>query len=200
MIYYIYVLQNKINNKIYVGQTNNLSKRKREHKAKDRLHTKGTPVYHAIAKYGFDNFIMTSIEEHDNTSDTDESEEFWIQFFQSRKRDFGYNLAEGGHVNRGFKHSDEFKKQKSIQMKEFFKTHKPHNYGKEVTKELKEHLSNMWDGEKSLNAKFNNKQIKDIRRMYTIDLVSQSEIARRYGVSSTTISAIVKYKTYKNVI
>jgi len=116
-MHYIYILRNKVNDKIYVGQTNNLKKRFIEHKAKDRLRTKGTPLYCAIHKYGFYNFEMIEIESHENYIDSDDAEEFWIQLFQSRNREIGYNLSIGGRVNRGFKHSDEFKKNKSEQMK-----------------------------------------------------------------------------------
>lgn len=198
MPYYIYILQNKTNNKIYVGQTNNPAKRRREHKAKDRFFTKGTPLYNAIKKYGFDSFEMTIIEEFTTPEESDEAEEFWIQFFQSRNMDLGYNIAQGGRVNRNFKHTQQFKEEKSKQMKNYYLTHKPHNFGKETPNEIKQKLSNLWDGEKALTAKFTNEQIKEIRKLYATGNYSQSELARKYEVSSFTMSEIVRYKRYKN--
>jgi group I intron endonuclease len=191
------VLQNKINNKIYVGQTNNLAKRRREHKAKDRLFTKRSPLYQSIQKYGFENFEMIPIEEHTSEEAVDEAEEFWIQFFQSRNREFGYNLAEGGKVNRGFKHSEEFKQEQSERKIEYYKTHKPHNYGAAMTTDAKDNLSKIFSGEKSLNAKFSNEQVKEMRRLYATGEYTQTELAQIYHTSTFTMSEIVRYKRYK---
>jgi len=174
MTYYIYALQNKINLKIYVGQTNNLKKRKREHKAKDRLKTKGTPIYRAIAKYGFENFEMIPIEEFESTIDVDEAEEFWIQFFETRKREFGYNLASGGRVNRGFKHTENFKKEKSNQMKIFFQTNRPHNIS------------------------FNEKQIREIRQLFNTGDFSIRALSLKFNIDKSSISDIIYNKSYQD--
>lgn len=141
MTYHIYILQNKINYKIYIGQTNNLNKRRREHKAKDRFTTKRSPLYQAIQKYGFDKFEMIELENFESPLEADESEEFWIQFFQSRNRESGYNLSIGGRVNRGFKHSEKFKKEQSERKLIYYTTHKSHNYGIPMTDEAKSNLS-----------------------------------------------------------
>lgn len=194
MTYHIYILQNKVNYKIYIGQTNNLNKRRREHKAKDRLTTKRSPLYQAIQKYGFDNFEMIELENFKSPLEADESEEFWIQFFESRNREFGYNLAAGGKVNRGFNHSEKFKKEQSERKIIYYTTHKPHNYGVPMTDEAKNNLSKKWSGEKSLNAKFSNDQIKEIRNLYNNENYSQTQLAKMYFTSNFTISEIVRYK------
>lgn len=193
MIYYIYILENQINNKIYVGQTNNILKRRREHKSRKNK----TPLYCAIQKYGFDNFKMFIIEKFDNISDVDNAEEFWIKFLQTQNRDIGYNLATGGKVNRGFKHSDKFKKEQSERKKIYYITNKPHNYGKTTSEDIKNNLSNMWAGEKSLNDEFTNKQVKEIRELYSTNKYSQTKLAEIYQTSTFTISEIVRYKRYK---
>lgn len=199
MTYYIYVLRNKINDKIYVGQTTNLAKRRREHKAKDRVSTKRSPLYQSIQKYGFENFEMISIEEFESPSETDDAEEFWIQYFQSRNRDIGYNLAAGGRVNRGFKHSEKFKREQSDRKIAYYTTHKPHNYGVSMTADAKNNLSQIFAGEKASAAKFSNEQVKEIRRLYVTGEYTQTELAHVYNTSSFTISEIVRYKRYKLV-
>lgn len=105
-MYYIYVIQNKINLKIYVGQTKSLKRRWKSHR--DRLANKNYnhPLYNSIRKHGIENFSMQEIENFDNLDDCNEAEEFWINFFQSRNREFGYNIAFGGNNKN---HSDETK-------------------------------------------------------------------------------------------
>ena len=94
--FFIYIIQNKINNKIYVGQTKNLKRRWKSHRD---TANKGDarPLYNSMRKHGFDNFKMESIEEFDNLNDCNEAEEFWIHFFQSRNKEIGYNIAYGGN-------------------------------------------------------------------------------------------------------
>ena len=59
---YIYKITNLINNKIYIGQTNNPKRRWQEHKnlGYDTKETK--LLYRAIKKYGKDNFVFEIIE------------------------------------------------------------------------------------------------------------------------------------------
>ena len=66
MIHYIYQYTNKINGKKYIGQTNNLSRRKKQH-IQDSIHchqghesSYNLPFHCAIRKYGIDNFYMAS--------------------------------------------------------------------------------------------------------------------------------------------
>jgi hypothetical protein len=68
---------------------------------------KKNPLYAAIRKYGYENFELTPIESYTSEQDADEAEEFWIHYFNTRSKTFGYNLAAGGRVNRGNKWSKE---------------------------------------------------------------------------------------------
>lgn len=197
MKYYIYILINKINGKMYVGQTNNLAKRLREHKAKDRLISKRTPLYHAINKYGFENFQLIEIESFNNEKDVDEAEIFLIQFFETRNRKFGYNIAEGGKVNRGFKHSEKFREEQSLRKIEYFKHNKNTNLGKKQSEEFKTKLSNLWKGEKSLTAKLTNCEAQLIRKLRSTKMYSIKDLANMFSVSQTTIYSILINKYYQ---
>lgn len=95
----IYIYQNKINNKIYIGQTKNLKKRISDHKYKSLNIKYNHPFYNSIRKYGLDNFNIVELEQVENNF-ADESEEFWIQFFRSWDREFGYNIELGGNKNK----------------------------------------------------------------------------------------------------
>jgi len=100
---YIYMLENKINGKIYIGQTiRPIHTRLEEHKKK----TSGcVAIYNAIQKYGWDNFEKDWYECPDEDLNFDE--DFLVREMGTLSPD-GYNLVEGGG-NRG-KRSDETKR------------------------------------------------------------------------------------------
>jgi len=89
---HIYIFKNKINNKVYVGQSKHPTKRKNEHLscARDGVDSK---LYWAIRKYGEDNFIFEIIEECEDET-TNQREEYWIKYYDSFEN--GYNLTTGG--------------------------------------------------------------------------------------------------------
>ena len=108
MIHYIYCYTNKINNKKYIGQTNNLERRKKQH-IQDSIHChKGhenaynMPIHSAIRKYGIHNFIIEIVK----TIDTEDWEEINILESQYIKKynslsPNGYNLKAQGAANKG---------------------------------------------------------------------------------------------------
>ena len=60
---FIYKITNKINNKVYIGQTcRDLQTRWREHKSKANCEY-NNHLYNAMTKYGAENFIIELIEE-----------------------------------------------------------------------------------------------------------------------------------------
>ena len=92
---YIYKITNKINNKIYIGQTKKtIEQRFQEHLKKAKIHT-NRYLYDAMNKYGYDNFIVSQIEECNNNK-LDEREIYWIAYYQSNNKKYGYNMTAGG--------------------------------------------------------------------------------------------------------
>ena len=98
----IYCITNLINNKKYIGQSNNIGRRWKEHKEnylrpKDRSYN--SPIYQAIRKYGIENFKFEILEEC-NIEELDEKEIYWINFYQTFIDDTnnGYNMTRGGKV------------------------------------------------------------------------------------------------------
>lgn len=101
-MYYIYIIQNTVNLKIYVGQTINPARRWRKHKSVSKLpkgHKSKQVISYAIAKYGIDNYTFTIIEEWATQEEADMAEEFWISYFNSQNKEFGYNRAPGGDTS-----------------------------------------------------------------------------------------------------
>lgn len=92
---YIYVITNKINGKQYVGQTTySIEKRFKEHKKQKNAPTrKRFPLYSAFRKYGFENFIVSELEECSEEK-LDEREKFWINKLDTYYH--GYNATFGG--------------------------------------------------------------------------------------------------------
>lgn len=99
----IYKYQNKINGKIYIGQSSNIEKRFAQHlyDSKNLDRGRGTGIDFAINKYGIENFDFEIIEKCDSV-ELDEKEIFWIKYYNSYKE--GYNRTPGGDSVRGEDH------------------------------------------------------------------------------------------------
>lgn len=99
-MYYIYCYTNNINGKKYIGQTNNLLRRKLEHKsaAFNKNSSEYNLLFHQkIRQYGLENFTIEILEQGENNKDyIDEREKFWIKEKQSFVKENGYNLTTGG--------------------------------------------------------------------------------------------------------
>ena len=100
----IYKAINKINNKVYIGQTyKTLKERIRNHKNQSLSGHKKAYFNLAIVKHGFENFIWEEIDSANSSEELDYLECYWIKWYHSNNRKYGYNLAIGGKVNRGYK-------------------------------------------------------------------------------------------------
>lgn len=93
----IYKFTNKINNKVYIGQSTYIEKRYREHFYDcERLTSdrhKSTYFHKALQKYGKDNFNFEIIELCEENQ-LNEREKYWIEYYHSFQN--GYNLTYGG--------------------------------------------------------------------------------------------------------
>ena len=109
----IYKYTNKINGKVYIGQTINEYRRIWNH----RKACDDSLFHRAVRKYGFDSFEYTVLERVDEDL-LNEREVFWIEYYKSNDRKLGYNLTSGGEGTRGYKYTDEQRKSRSLQAKE----------------------------------------------------------------------------------
>lgn len=101
---YIYSYTNKINGHQYIGQTDNIERRKREHRsnANNPLSKEYSYLFHKkLREYGEENFIFSILQELKDTEDINEAEKFWIEKFKTYVGDNngGYNLTRGGQDN-----------------------------------------------------------------------------------------------------
>ncbi len=86
----IYKIENKINHKIYIGQSKNPKERFIQHC--ERTPRYKSLIHDAIIKYGKENF---SFEVLGWFEDYNEKEKYYIQYYQSLIPN-GYNIAQGG--------------------------------------------------------------------------------------------------------
>lgn len=92
--YCIYLHRNKINNKIYIGQTC----QKPEYRWNSGKGYKGSPrFYDAIQVYGWDNFEHIILYTNLDANEANEKEQELILFYQSNNPLYGYNLDSGGN-------------------------------------------------------------------------------------------------------
>lgn len=88
----IYIIKNRINSKVYIGQSVNAAKRFISH-CKKSSQRDGSLIDSAIQKYGANNFWFEILEEQ--VEDYNEREKYWIQFYNSCTPN-GYNISLGG--------------------------------------------------------------------------------------------------------
>ncbi len=93
MIYgYIYVIENNLNDKMYVGQARNPEKRRREH-------FRGSPgcpyLRAAIQKYGNAHFDFVLLAACPSQEELNQQEQYWIELLNTKSPN-GYNLTSGG--------------------------------------------------------------------------------------------------------
>lgn len=94
----IYKITNKINGKVYIGQSVNIGARWTQHRTRpfrERAEQYNSPLYRSIRKYGLSNFLFEVIEET-KAEDLNKAEIKWINYYQSTDPSKGYNLSTGG--------------------------------------------------------------------------------------------------------
>jgi group I intron endonuclease len=104
----IYKAANKINGKVYIGQTvKGLSGRISDHIRDSKL-----PFGCALRKYGLQSFDISVIDSADSKEALNEKERYWIKTCDC-KNPKGYNLTDGGEGNLGWSPSQEARKKMS---------------------------------------------------------------------------------------
>lgn len=138
MNYCVYRYTNKINGKKYVGYTNNLIRRNKEHYNSQR----NQAFYNAIKKYGWKNFEDPKILcECKTEKQAKKKEIWWIKKLQSYT--YGYNMTLGGDGNN-MPRTEEWKRKISLSLlgKPGRSGNKHHYYGKHRKKETCEKIFN----------------------------------------------------------
>lgn len=129
----IYKITNKINGKIYIGQTTNDFDRRYSNNITKR--TKNKHLKSSIEKYGLENFDICKVYDVAfSKEELDIKECMYIELYNCTNREKGYNIRGGG--SRG-KTSEETKQKLS----ELNKGENNPNYGKHRSDETKKKIS-----------------------------------------------------------
>lgn len=117
----IYKVTNKLNGKIYIGQTSKtLEKRKLQHERESLTKSRTSVKFHnALLKYGFDNFEWEVLKECSTQEELDYYEDYYINEFNCLNRNLGYNLKSGGKL--GGCYSEESKRNMGLATKKKWK-------------------------------------------------------------------------------
>ena len=209
---FIYKITNNLNGKIYIGQTSNPTRRFQEHQARgyNSIREGNKILYKAFDKYGIGNFTFEIIEEVENYN---EREKYWIQYYNSQIPN-GYNMTPGGDEPPIFHgenhhlctHSQEtvrliknMLRDTKIALKDIAKAT---NY--DTTSINRINLGQAWFDENEVYPirKDGTTQSKEERCLKIInDLLNtkmtQKEIAQKYGVSRTTVTALNRGQNFK---
>lgn len=217
----IYKITKKENGKSYIGQSNNIERRIKEHQCKIDI-----PIELAIHKYGKDAFTYEVIEECD-LEQLDEKERYWIAYYNTYKG-FGYNCSEGGGNNRcenngrtkltnkdvafirecydlhmrrrevyeKFKDKISFSAFASIWDGSTWKEIKPEVY----TKENKQYyMYEATNGEKSENACLTNEEVMICRNRYIKETAKEIHENYKNKITYQAFQAMLWGRSYKNL-
>lgn len=119
----IYCIENITNHKRYIGQSVNIEARWCSHK-KDLNHGTHDNDYlqKAWNKYGEEKFIFYILETCEHSL-LDERESYYIDYYNSLDRNYGYNLKTGGQ-NGGSEVSEHVRQKQSSALKQSYATNK----------------------------------------------------------------------------
>ena len=181
----VYKITNLVTNKVYIGITNQGSGVRYQKHWSDARHGDPCPIHLSMAKYGEENFKLEVIDFAKTYDELKEKEKYWIKQCDSKNREKGYNLTDGGDGTFGRMHSEETKekiRQKAI--------------GRKASEETKKRMSLSQQKHKELHQKnADHARMFNYRPVIALDLdgntlkefVTTKECAKEYRVSSTMI-------------
>lgn len=220
----IYKITNKNTGKSYIGQSNDIERRFKEHQivgTKSRI-----PVDIAIQKYGKDAFTY-EIVELCSIEQLNEKEEYWIQFYNTFNN--GYNCNPGGNQASIGEYNGRAKLTEN-DVKLIRQAYANHERQKEIYKLFKNKISfnyfqNVWNGkswgnimpevfteenknyyiydnsrnENGFTSKFSNKEVINLRKRYVNE--SAKEIYKDYQdrIGYQGFQAILWGRAYSNL-
>lgn len=202
-MFYIYLIFNCVNGKLYVGKTNNPTYRFRKHKeiamrgTQCRMHS---ALHAAMNKYGIDNFLFKIVESSsDNIYILKIAEPAWISSLKTNNHIL-YNMTNGGEGTDGWHHSSETKRKMSLikKGKLLSENHKMSLRGKSKPSDFGQKVSFRCRGENSPSHKLTDKDVINIKQLL-LSKVKQSLIAKMFSVDQSVISNIKRNKRWKHI-
>lgn len=209
------------NNKIYIGISNNIYRRMLEHNTDFR---NNLPIERAIQKYGkITEFDILEFIEPENRKLMRERQIYWIKKYNSNKKEFGYNISEGGDgANIGSKNHEAKLTEQQFQsvykdllnseltVQEIANKYQMnitsisrlnngiHYFHSEIKYPIRKNKLGV-TGIKNGNSKFTQQDLDNIYYLLQFKQnISMKQIAEQYNVYASTIQNINNGKTYYN--
>lgn len=210
----IYCIINKINNKMYIGQTGDLQKRKREHFSYLRGdYHDNTHLQNSYNKYGKKAFIFKIIL-YCEPFELTRYEQMFVNYYTP---EILYNTRlECVDSNLGVRWSEEIKRKMSKGRGDMSGENNPF-YGKHHTEEAKRKISKALSGKKGHiqseetrrkiseaqsgenghTSKATKREVLEILDLYYNKKMKQKKIAELYPINKMSVSNICNGKTWK---
>lgn len=184
----IYIIKNLLNNKMYIGSTTrNFTKRWSIHKVLLRNNKHHSPrLQNSWNKNGEKSFSFEVLEEIQDKNLVIERENYYLEFYKSYDKNFGYNICKTAH--RDPMTGKTFPKEKHGM---FNRTHT-----EESRKKISENHAD-FSGEKNGRAKLNWTLVREIREKYKKNEYTLLMLAKEYNTGISTISHIIKNETWR---
>lgn len=186
----IYLIENQINHKKYVGQSKNIYARWSGHRCDSK--EKNLPLYFAMRKDGIENFKFSILEECE-ISQLAEREDYWIAFYNSYVPN-GYNLnhAETHHTNLSIPPKImEIIKEIENGTEKLIEIAKKYGYSKSQINRINQGKAWKLEGKDYPLRGHEELQIEVIKEML-LENFSITEIAETFSVTTPTIKGFLK--------
>lgn len=165
-VYELYGIINKINNKVYIGQTKQgYRKRFIQHLCSS---DRSPLLKNAIKKYGKENFECELIDIAYSQEEINFKEKLWIKLLKTYERENGYNLSLGGSIGC-------FNKEVLEKMSKSKLGNKNSFFGKKHTEEAKEKMSKWKKDNYILEKHPKSKKVKCVELDKIYDCVKLAE-------------------------
>ena len=195
----IYKITNRINGKVYIGQTiKSLKVRWSQHCTPN---SNCRFLHNAIIKHGAINFTIEQIDVACSREELDQKEVYWIKYYDSMNQEKGYNLTSGGEHPIVSEQSI----QRRVKSREGRFTGKNATmYGKHHSENTRKRMSEKYKGVgnpfygKKHSIEWKQKKYKRVKCIETGEVFESIKSAgTRYDLDSSSISKCCrgKYKT-----
>jgi len=210
----IYKILNNVNGKFYIGSSNNLRKREREHFGSLRSNSHyNKHLQRSFNKYGEISFKFIILEQLINIEDLLIREQYFLDLFRCYDSEIGYNISPSANGTTGLKLSNETKKKISIahmgkspgkwseerkeQLSESRKGEGNPMFGKKMS-EKRKLLQWMSRGENNPTSKITDKIAMTIKIMLR-DGMKTKKISKILDISDSIVWNIKYNKTWKHI-
>lgn len=176
----IYKITNKVNEKFYIGSSNNIERRWRHHKSNLRsgTHT-NIHLQNSYNKYGEDQFEFVLIEEVRRENLLAKEQEYLDKVFDEDQETYNISRVAGSPM-AGLNHTEEVKQLLSEKLSG---ENHPH-YGKPVSEEWRRKISKS-------KKRFTDEEEATFRKRWLAG-ETKGSIAKEIGVHTTTITRAIE--------